>query len=356
MADMVLSRKEISKEYEKYMACAEKSYLLYSKNYNLDQIRENADKDIKKRISNIVLKAADRLRKESFGFVMEEDGLEEVKEAEGPEDAVPDADYGKALSYFAKAAENKNAFAFYSMGKIYENPESGHYDIRKAEGCYRHAADAGNHYAEYALGKLYYRSELKNIEMSEHWLCKAAEGGNSQAWYLLGKLYADSRLYKYNIDRSIECMGRACMEGDAHAMYALAKIYLLEDYGRYRPQEGMALLRQAAGLGNSYAELEIGKQYVYGKAVGRDREEAERWIQKSIDHGNEAARQFREDMSAKQSGIMLQRSFGLSCSILMNAYRGMRQQGEEKRRELEYSTNRAKKKKKHEEQNKMALE
>jgi tetratricopeptide (TPR) repeat protein len=69
--------------------------------------------------------------------------------------------------------------------------------------------------------------------------------------------------------------------------------------GRF--QEGLKDYTTAAELGDAYSQLQLGRQLYYGMppTVAPNREQALFWIKKSVDQGNEAAKQFMMQVEPK---------------------------------------------------------
>lgn len=69
--------------------------------------------------------------------------------------------------------------------------------------------------------------------------------------------------------------------------------------GRF--QEGLKDFTTAAELGDAYSQLQLGRQLYYGMppTVAPNREQALFWIKKSVDQGNEAAKQFMMQIEPK---------------------------------------------------------
>lgn len=60
----------------------------------------------------------------------------------------------------------------------------------------------------------------------------------------------------------------------------------------------LANFRVAAGAGIPFAQFMLGKLYLNGNGVRRDRGEAKRWFRRAANHGNQAAAQYLEAISA----------------------------------------------------------
>ena len=99
--------------------------------------------------------------------------------------------YTQAEFWYRKAAEQGNADAQESLGRLYDSDQGGFHDYEQAAFWYRKAADQGNSNAEYMLGNLYLEGDGVPQYDTEAaaWYRKAAEQGNADAQESLGRLY-----------------------------------------------------------------------------------------------------------------------------------------------------------------------
>ena len=98
----------------------------------------------------------------------------------------------KAIEYLEKAAEQKNPYAAYLVGKIQLTDESVK-DVPKAIHNFKIAAENGNYFAEYMLGKLYLcgKEVERDYDRAIAYLTASAEHGNQYAQQLLHSIKAN---------------------------------------------------------------------------------------------------------------------------------------------------------------------
>ena len=86
------------------------------------------------------------------------------------------------------------------------------------------AAEQKNEWAFYQLGKLYLSGEhvTKNVETAVHYLGLCAEKGNQYAQYMLGKLYLTGQSVQPDQVQAIVWFGRSA-EGNQYAQFFLER-------------------------------------------------------------------------------------------------------------------------------------
>jgi TPR repeat protein len=125
---------------------------------------------------------------------------------------------------------------------------------------YRKAADQGNVKAQYALGYLDYMGEgvPQNLNEAFNWYHKAAEQGDSKAQYALGLSFYEGRGVAQDRVESARWYRKAADQGIAQAQYCLGYMYY---YGQGVPQdraEADRWLHKAASQGDENAKLFLG--------------------------------------------------------------------------------------------------
>ena len=94
-----------------------------------------------------------------------------------------DIDYGKAVSFFEKAAGQGHSKAAYKLGLIYYEGTGVKTDKKAAFKWFSSAAENNYPAAQYYLGKLYSEGQgtKRNNKLALEWLSKAVDGGFDQA-------------------------------------------------------------------------------------------------------------------------------------------------------------------------------
>ena len=103
------------------------------------------------------------------------------------------------MKWLQQAAEQKNEWAFYQLGKLYLSGEHVTKNVETAVHYLGLCAEKGNQYAQYVLGKLYLcgRDVSRDREKAVEYLTASAEQGNLYASFLLEHLdaYQDPSLF-----------------------------------------------------------------------------------------------------------------------------------------------------------------
>jgi TPR repeat protein len=99
-------------------------------------------------------------------------------------------DYGEAVKWFRKAAEDNHAQAQFYLGVCYSRGEGVAEDQAEAVSWYRKSADQNLALAEYFLGLGYKKGEgvAKNQVEAYKWFWLAAAQGNQDAKQKMGEL------------------------------------------------------------------------------------------------------------------------------------------------------------------------
>ena len=89
------------------------------------------------------------------------------------------------IQWLESAAQNKNGYAAYRLGKEYLKGKIVPKDTSRAMDYLTQSAEAGNQYAQYALGKLYL--DEHDQEQAHYWFTQSAAQGNSHAQFFLNR-------------------------------------------------------------------------------------------------------------------------------------------------------------------------
>ena len=94
---------------------------------------------------------------------------------------------GRAVHYLKLAANQKNEFALYRLGKLYLAGEEVAKNVELAIRYLEESAGVGNQYAQYVLGKVYMMEKEveQDKEKAYEYFRLAAEQGNVYAAYFL---------------------------------------------------------------------------------------------------------------------------------------------------------------------------
>lgn len=216
--------------------------------------------------------------------------------------------FGKAHAAFIakeRTAKNKDYFQ-YRIGKLYAFGYGVEQDYAKAAEWYEKAVGENNPFAAYSLGSLYRRGQgVEQNDAQAFALYELAANHekkpNAYAMYELGRMYQEGIGTVPDKDKSAEWyLESAAEKENAYAAYLAGKIRLNEE-GFKDAVKAIQLFRLAAEQGNDYAEYQLGKLYLSGKEVGRDVNEAIRWLTASAEHGNPYAAQLLNSLRSNRN-------------------------------------------------------
>lgn len=92
---------------------------------------------------------------------------------------------GLGIQWLECAAQNKNGYAAYRLGKEFLEGKIVPKDTAKTLDYLTQSAEAGNQYAQYTLAKLYL--EEHDQEQAHYWLTQSAAQGNHHAQFFLDR-------------------------------------------------------------------------------------------------------------------------------------------------------------------------
>ncbi len=196
-------------------------------------------------------------------------------------------DYGEALRWYRKAAEQSNAYAENNVGFAYDQGEGVPQDYGEALNWFRKAAGQGNADAENNLGSMYDNGEgvPKDYGEALRWFRKAAAQGNAVAENNLGEMYDNGEGVPKDKHEALNWFQKAAAQGNAVAEFDLGVTYengdIPKDYG-----QALRWYLKSAEQGNADAEVNLGVMYYNGEGIPKDYGEALRWFRKSAEQGD----------------------------------------------------------------------
>ncbi len=203
-------------------------------------------------------------------------------------EAAKSKDYGEAMRWFRKAADEGNAVAQNDVGFLYQNGWGVPQDYAEAMRWFRKAADQGNAHAQNNVGFLYYNGWGVPQDYAEamRWQRNAADQGYAAAQVNVGAFYQNAWGVPKDYAEAMRWYRRASDQGYAQAQSNIGLLYqkgwgVSQDYA-----EAMRWYRKAADQGNTYGQNYIGLLYQNGWGVSPDFAEAIRWFRMAADHGN----------------------------------------------------------------------
>ena len=190
---------------------------------------------------------------------------------------------GKAVKWYVKAGEQKNAEALNGLYKIAEN-----FNNQEAFECLIRNAD--DFLTKCMVGQLYAKknSNFYNKEKAKSYfdgIIEAANRGNSQAQYQVGIMYARGQGVENDPKNALYWYRKAAEQDNADALFTLGDTYRFGELGVSKnTAEAFDFYLKAANLGHAKAMSSLA--YIYEKISG-DKYEAAQWQLKSIKHGND---------------------------------------------------------------------
>ena len=248
-----------------------------------------------------------------------------------------DVSMEKAMAWYRKAAECGVAEAMRELSSIYEEGDGVEKDYAEALCWHRKAVDAGNSYShghvsfygecvDWFAGQSGQGSVPQETyrRVSEYWqkkcdeksytaaigkIVEAANNGDSVAEYAMGLLsYFGIGVSRYRLE-SMDWIFRSAEHGYAQAQEHVAICYSDNDMDLYLaayvencspvPDElSKFRLNQLYAYQDQDADAmqELGVAYCKGACVKQDSEQGRYWLQKSIECGNDKAREALKDL------------------------------------------------------------
>jgi TPR repeat protein len=134
-------------------------------------------------------------------------------------------DYGEAMHWMRKAAENGYRQAQVSLGSLYRDGQGTPKNYGEAMYWYRKAADQGSAMGEWMIGRLYFqgRGVTRDFAEASTWFRRAAEAGVPVAQWDLGMMYYHGYGVSKDLANARAWVQKAAARGYAPAKEMLAK-------------------------------------------------------------------------------------------------------------------------------------
>ena len=209
-------------------------------------------------------------------------------------------DVPAALKFLEEAAKDKNEFAEYLLGKTYFEGEEVKRDVVLAERYLKRAVNRGNKYAALTLGTALLEGDVleKSVPQALELLTASAQDGFVPAHYLLGKLYYKGEEVEQDLKKALEYLEKIARE-DPNAAYLAGKICMTE--AERNTDKAIHYFGMAAENGNDFAEYRLGKIYLFGTGVKRDKKLALCYLRSSAEKGNVYAAKLIEYADGKEA-------------------------------------------------------
>ena len=151
----------------------------------------------------------------------------------------------------------------------------------------------------------------QDIEKGIALLTECADSGDVIACYRLGKIYLQGEIMPQNLDKAEKYL--LLTEDSEYTQYALAKLYLQEE--KYDIQKAVNYFENCADK-NHWASYQLGRIYLFGAAgLTKDEEQANEWLTKSANDGNEYAQAMLDNISKFENDLLVNTIFSLLVSL-----------------------------------------
>lgn len=203
-------------------------------------------------------------------------------------------DYDKAAEYYQQALPAGSGFGIAQLGYLYFIGKGVKRDYEKAVAYYRMAADKNNGLGMARLGQAYAKGVVVSQDYSQaaQLFRLAAERGNGLGMAHLGDLYLDGDGVAKDEREALRLFNAATLQTNPHGIAKLGYMYEEGLGGVDRDiNKAIELYRKGAELGSTFGEMRLGRAYMKGIGVRRDREEGLKWIRLAADKGHPKAMQ-----------------------------------------------------------------
>src|ERR1700686_1001511 len=142
-------------------------------------------------------------------------------------------DYGKAMHWMRKAAENGYRQAQVNLGSMYRDGQGTPQNYGEAMYWYRQSADQGSAMAEWMIGRLYFQGKgvIRDFTKAAAWFRKAAGEGLPAAQWDIGMIYYRGYGVSKDLGTARAWLQKAAARGYAPANEMLARLDAAADTG-----------------------------------------------------------------------------------------------------------------------------
>jgi len=205
-------------------------------------------------------------------------------------------DYQKAFRLWKPFAEQGDAQAQNSLGKMYSLGGGVLKDDAKAVHWYRKAAQQGHAKAQFCLGVMYGkgRGVPEEFETSYAWIIVAAAQGYKTVWSC-----NDAKLFKNFLIKKYEASDEQISEAQklAEKYWESYVVPSLEELTK------VSKIYKAAEQGDARAQYNLGKSYNKGRGIPEHYSKAVHWYRKSAEQGHAEAQSALAVMYGKGRGV-----------------------------------------------------
>ncbi|MGN7414625.1 metallophosphoesterase [Paenibacillus sp. SAF-068] len=267
----------------------------------LKELIENGNTDAKAYYSKILLEGPISIRDVKNGLVLLKELVNEgVEECQldyaihlfSGEYTVQNIDEGKEVLAKLVQQNYKNAKTIYGEMLI----DGDHYakNIQMGLNLINENANNGDDYAKKKLAYRYANGFglIKDIDRAMNIFEELTKLGDTYSEYFLAKLLLDSEnnVNETDVVRAVRLLEKAEKSGSIKAKILLGEIYLDGEHVDKNIKKGLGYLNDAIALNDSEAMRELGYRYLNGIGLPINKEQARKWLEKSVFLGNKLAK------------------------------------------------------------------
>lgn len=197
-------------------------------------------------------------------------------------------DIRRAFHLYCQAAEAGHEDAKWTVTRALANAWSPETNAPVIWQWLKEEAETGNAEACYLMGILFNVDEDFGIDPKAGvpWFKKASDGGHQEATYTMAVLNYEGELVPTNKAESARLLSRVDHKRQPRAAESLGLMRLLGDGIEADVPNGLSLLETAVANGRAQSASTLGRIYLYGVAVPKDREKAREWFLKAAEMGD----------------------------------------------------------------------
>lgn len=288
ISNLIFERKDISKEYSEYLNNTEQIAKSYSVTDNKNEwMKENAIRDINKRIGNLILKTAKNLRKNSV--VLSEKNLQDMFPKYNKSQYNENEDYQIDDGFNDESLWNlDNIESYYQQEQYYEELNESYINSSSLE------------HNEYNTDNYSNEKSSNNKKLFDNYNTSISKS-KYRTWT---KQYKTAKKIIYsNTDNELQFKeALQILEDEANnhnclALYDLAHIYEEGINVSANQEQANSLYKKSFNIlhnivkeeNNSYFKYKLGKMYNQGKGIDIDYKKAAYYFKQASDEGNSFA-------------------------------------------------------------------
>ena len=198
-----------------------------------------------------------------------------------------DIDFGEAVKWFSRAADQGYPLAQMNLGGLYLEGRGVEQNTQLGVSLTRKAAEADEPLAQFNMGWLYFdgKAVKQDYKTAYSWFSLSAENDWADGQLRAGKMLINGLGVEKDASRGFKWMLQAAENGNVIAQYDVSICYfngigVEEDLGKCAKWS-----RAAAEKGHPEAQSIIGQLMFFGEGQKQDRPGAIRWLKKAAENG-----------------------------------------------------------------------